>query len=312
MRLLMLGGIPSAPARRRVLFRTPNIITTMANQKETKFPPNTFIVVPNYPALEGIGPFAQLVYMWLSKHINNNLTCFPSIKRLQKLSSLSRSSVIRGLKELRDRKLISWAKQTKDGAPTSNLYQIHLVETQKTSKGVVSTRQEVVSDRHEGMVAQTPGVVSPTTTNSIPINSNHINSVASDAGASSGQGEPVGLPSVDDEPFKYKVAIKKLLKAKSHVHNIAGFILMKQGYSYDSEKQFKNSLGRALNSAKSLEGYSPSQITATVDVCIDEAERLHYSWTPETVCKKIAQVVNGDVYESDDYNDENNYNNNDY
>jgi DNA-binding transcriptional MocR family regulator len=63
-------------------------------------------------------PTAKLVLLALADHADSNGLCWPSISRIEQRTGLSRSSVIRALADLEERRLIA---RTRRG-PTSNSY----------------------------------------------------------------------------------------------------------------------------------------------------------------------------------------------
>src|ERR1019366_10265692 len=60
-----------------------------------------FFRIPNAVIDSGLNAFAISVYAVLARHVGRNETCWPSLSRIQKLTKLSRGTVIRAIDDLR-------------------------------------------------------------------------------------------------------------------------------------------------------------------------------------------------------------------
>lgn len=103
--------------------------------------------------------YQKMVYMTLKKFANSNNQCFPSLKKIASVASISIRKVQETLKELRDKVLIGIKSQFRpDGGRTSNLYTIYdIAELHNTSnekettttlgeKSVLKTETEITSN----------------------------------------------------------------------------------------------------------------------------------------------------------------------
>jgi len=77
-----------------------------------------FFRMPNAVIDSDLNAFAISVYAVLARHVGRNETCWPSLSRIQKLTKLSRGTVIRAIDDLRLAGMIEIAK----GAGTVNRY----------------------------------------------------------------------------------------------------------------------------------------------------------------------------------------------
>jgi hypothetical protein len=99
----------------------------------------------------------QAVYFWICDYANENGICYPSLKRLQADTSMSRSTVLRSISALVELKILKKkARFTEAGDKDVNLYQIMIVDTVKG--GVMSEPPSVMSEL---------GVVSPVNQGSV-------------------------------------------------------------------------------------------------------------------------------------------------
>lgn len=106
---------------------------------------------------KGLHPYQQVILAWLWFHVNQlEGTCFPSLKLLSKETGISKSSVIRHLKELEKLGLIEKTRRTIEGkGDTSNVYKLLIVKRKITP----------VSEDNPPCPAETPTPVSEVDTN---------------------------------------------------------------------------------------------------------------------------------------------------
>lgn len=68
---------------------------------------------------------AKLVLLVLARHVNNDGQCWPSMKRISKLTGMSISSIKRKIRLLEESGLVRHRRRRKqDGEPDSNLYEM--------------------------------------------------------------------------------------------------------------------------------------------------------------------------------------------
>ena len=71
-------------------------------------------------------PYQITLYIYLKKFADENNQCFPSLKRLSKLTKMGISKVKTTLNELEEKGVIVKENRTKpNGGATSNLYTLH-------------------------------------------------------------------------------------------------------------------------------------------------------------------------------------------
>jgi hypothetical protein len=145
-----------------------------------KYEKGSFLVVPNKKTLEGLDVHAQVVYFWLCDFSDENGECFPSRSTLAELGNISLSSVDKALTILETTGLIVKFKRFYEQAPTSNMYQLNIVQ----GGSVLGTL---------GSVPQTLGVASQKRTNSTQYLTQSINS---------GNSEELQIVSVEPEEKK--------------------------------------------------------------------------------------------------------------
>lgn len=98
-----------------------------------------------------ISEHAKIVYLYLCRCADSEGQAFPSYNTIAEKCSISRSTAIRAIKELKEAGLLSVEQRIEaDGSLTSNLYTIH-DEPQPT---------EVIQEVHHPSVTQTPPLVS--------------------------------------------------------------------------------------------------------------------------------------------------------
>lgn len=116
-----------------------------------KYTKGDFTLVPNKEALRGLDPQTQVLFMWLCAYADDNGICYPSISKLQEDTGMSNRTVIRRLETLENKNMIQRQHRIKNGAKTSNIYQIMLVE----QEGSDTQAPGVVTHRHHPSDTQT-------------------------------------------------------------------------------------------------------------------------------------------------------------
>lgn len=111
-----------------------------------------------FPAAQCSGKdhYLQQVFIWLCFHANNDGICFPSINKLAQESNISKSTIIRKLRELEKIGFIKKTNRHIEKGYTSNLYEIHIVEKEGSVRETPPSVREtlgVVSGRHQGVVS---------------------------------------------------------------------------------------------------------------------------------------------------------------
>ena len=136
---------------------------------KTAYQKNNFIIVPSKGVLRGKKSYIQVVYMWLCVYADSDTgECYPSISKLTKDTALSKSSVIRAIKDLEELKLVSKVNRFKGNEKTTNLYTVYTLSLDVAS----------VSVTQPPSVSVTPPSVS-VTHRTQPLNStNYINSTS--------------------------------------------------------------------------------------------------------------------------------------
>lgn len=109
----------------------------------------SFCTVP-IKALRGLHPYAQVLYMWLCHHANQDGICFPSLSTLAAETALSKDSVIKYTKELIENGLLKKEAQKNGEEYRSNIYQLLIIEDGESTK----LTQEVVAVADQGVVAE--------------------------------------------------------------------------------------------------------------------------------------------------------------
>lgn len=102
-----------------------------------------------------ITPFEKLTYLYLCRRADSEARSFPSYQTIANDCGYSKSSAIRFISNLIKKDLLKKTKRiNKNGDPTSNEYILLPVNSagrgnvKETTGGVVSERQQVVSERH--------------------------------------------------------------------------------------------------------------------------------------------------------------------
>ena len=91
----------------------------------TRYKKGSFTIVPNLDAIDGICPYAQVIYLWLCKHADENGICYPGAKRIAKKGGMSERVVPGKVKLLEEIGVLKKTKRTKEeGGNITNLYQI--------------------------------------------------------------------------------------------------------------------------------------------------------------------------------------------
>lgn len=108
-----------------------------------KYEKGSFIVVPNKLLLEGIDSYAQIVFFWLCDFADDAGTCWPSRTTLAKKSAISLASVDRALVKLEELGLVKKTKRYYEQAPTTNLYQLMIVQGGSLPQELPSPQQTV-------------------------------------------------------------------------------------------------------------------------------------------------------------------------
>tara|TARA_R100001377_G_scaffold2465_1_gene1636 strand:+ start:772 stop:1407 length:636 start_codon:yes stop_codon:yes gene_type:complete len=98
----------------------------------------------------------KLVLLSLSNYADDNNTCFPSFKTLVKITELSRSTIIRSLKDLENKGFINIKERFADinlsKRQTSNLYTLHIgyqidtTQYQNETPPSISTKPQLTSN----------------------------------------------------------------------------------------------------------------------------------------------------------------------
>lgn len=131
-----------------------------------KYEKGSFITVPNRKELVGLNSMAQVVFMWLCFHSNQEGECYPSHVTVSKEAGLGRTSVKKAISILVDAGLIE-KENRKDGKKNkTNLYQVIIGEV-----GRVATHLGRVTTEGVGRVASSElNPSSLTKSNKIPFN----------------------------------------------------------------------------------------------------------------------------------------------
>lgn len=99
---------------------------------ENQFEPGTFVIVANKNSLCDLSTRAQVTWLALCAHANEDGNCWPSINRLAAIVGVGHRTIQRGLEELIEKK---WVKKENryrgDGAATSNYYTLFLVKSKQ-------------------------------------------------------------------------------------------------------------------------------------------------------------------------------------
>jgi hypothetical protein len=130
---------------------------------------------------EGISFYAKGVYLLLAKFVNKEWKCWPSLRRMEKMSGLSRPTLVKALKELKTNgyiKLLKSDKKTGNNVyllakleqVVKDVYQVKQVNHQDAEtkgdkgEGVISVAG-VVKEINQGGKGRLPGVVKDVNTN---------------------------------------------------------------------------------------------------------------------------------------------------
>lgn len=89
-----------------------------------KYRSDTFITVPNKDYLKGMDMKAQVLFLWLCVHSNDDEECFPSRLTLANECGMSKRSVDQAVKMLEDAKLIIKKNRMRGNEKTTNLYTV--------------------------------------------------------------------------------------------------------------------------------------------------------------------------------------------
>lgn len=108
-----------------------------------------------------ISEHAKIVYLYLCRCADSEGQAFPSYNTIAEKCSISRSTAIRAIKELKEAGLLSVEQRIEaDGSLTSNLYTIYdepqPAEVQEVHHPSVTQTLPLVSHRHYPSVTQTP------------------------------------------------------------------------------------------------------------------------------------------------------------
>jgi hypothetical protein len=89
-----------------------------------KYEKGTFTTVPLKP-LKGYDPLAQIIYVWLCYHANQEGNCFPSYKKICEETGIkSKNTVKEKIKILESNGLLLVNRRENDNERLSNLYQL--------------------------------------------------------------------------------------------------------------------------------------------------------------------------------------------
>jgi len=139
-----------------------------------------------------LGPVGIAVYMALCTFANNNTqTCHPSQQTLAEMLGVTRPTVRKYLRKLRDLGWLEWkVRHTDEGARTSNLYVL--------LPPPMETKQGMGNEIYPGVVKETyPGIVNEVSTNHPKENHPHVEPKKdNDAGASTASEVGNKIPSI--------------------------------------------------------------------------------------------------------------------
>lgn len=109
-----------------------------------QFTKKDYTVMPSPNNIKWLNPNAQVIYMWLSYHSNDNDECFPSHRHLAQECWMSEKTVQRMLKLLEMNWKIIRTRRFNNNEETTSMYKV-LYEVSKQEEGVGSDCPQVGS-----------------------------------------------------------------------------------------------------------------------------------------------------------------------
>jgi len=93
-----------------------------------QFKKGTYIIVPNKQHLKLLSPKAQIAWLALCSHSDEDGHCYPSVKTMSKLTGTGEKTLKRGIDELIMFGFVKRKNRKKeDGSYTSNYYTLYVV-----------------------------------------------------------------------------------------------------------------------------------------------------------------------------------------
>lgn len=223
-----------------------------------RYQKGTFVTVPNIDSLDILPAAAQALFMWLCKYADDEGICFPSRKKLAGHLGTTMPTIDKHLLFLEETGFITKTLRKKKGSNEnmSNLYQIELVDYPSKENRTTPSKE-----------------ILPVTKPSI--NSIQLTTIAEDK-----------LP--PEKPFNFEEELSILQDSSWKPNKIISLYWSKKGWRFDNRSQFKTALSRELRPAKSLIGYSGSELSSAMDFC----QNNYDMWSLETVVKRITDLVN--------------------
>lgn len=102
-----------------------------------KYRKGEFVIVPNTQELDKVSATAQALFVWICVYADNDGICFPSRSKLASNLNCSVSTVDTYIKELVDCGFITKTNRKRDNEKITNLYQIVLRGSVKSTLGSV-------------------------------------------------------------------------------------------------------------------------------------------------------------------------------